>query len=355
MENKTDIHLTPTIRLTLTSYAIALITIGTVSNSLLLFTIIFRYKRRRVFMTRMKSLAEELKRPPSATHLKQVNKSLTLADELLVLLTICDLFCLWILVLRHTVLLLTSYDIRIHSQLLCKIHTYASMVCSNLSTALLCIFSVQRTICIKWPLVSYTWFSRSRLNICLFVSLLLILLKHAPVFYFFNIYQKGNDYYCDFALEDAHYFTIYYEFEFITHVIIGYLLLAVANVCLCVFLRDKRPNHSSSGSSSTSCTCTQRSLRKGGHNTGRIVLLFSTFQLITSVPFFVLIELNQVFGMRLFPARYAITVFYFTILAVLTNNALNYFLLLAISKRFREDSAEFLVNVFSYIRVRCAP
>ncbi|CAL8098789.1 unnamed protein product [Calicophoron daubneyi] len=356
MINETAYTLSQTTRDILFSYSLVIIIVGTIGNVLLLGTLIYKHvKQSQTSVTETNITTPDLCLQPHPTvkH-KPPKKGWSLADELLLLLTVSDILCLWVLAVRYSILLSTCYDIRVYNTAVCKIHMYLSMVCTNLANAFLCIFSVQRAICIRWPLANYTWLSRKRLNMCVGVSLVFILLKHVAVFYFFEVLEDEDGLQCESTLLESAVFRAYYNFEFATHVVIGYSILIVANICLCIALHQRGSLQAHSGNELNTLSGERLKTQisdsaTGGRNTARIILLFSIFQLITSVPFFVLLELSQLFELDIIPHEYRALTYYICTLAMFTNNAVNFFLLSSISERFRSDTKDFL----RYLKTKC--
>ncbi|KAA3680944.1 uncharacterized protein DEA37_0002524 [Paragonimus westermani] len=342
MDNHTIAELTEPERLTLYVYSVLLLVVGTVGNSLLLATVLFKKLRKPTLEV------NTIQCPAIARTVQKVHPAHTgsTADKLLLLLTFADLVCLWVLVLRYSLTLSAYGDVRLQNKFACKFHTFLSMVCSNLSIALLCIFSVHRAISIRWPLASYTWLSKRKLNACLFGAFVFILLKHAPALFIFSLVDLDVGVKCDIRPDTDTLGKAYYYLEFSTHCVLGYPILIVSNILLYVFLKRtlKRGITSMSGTSNRSTDTVTQSATTTGISIARVLLFFSWIQLITSVPFLIFIESSDQFGWDIIPDNRKLFVYFALLLAMLTNNGINFFIMIGISTKFRGDVRSLLVH-----------
>ncbi|KAA0189675.1 hypothetical protein FBUS_00501 [Fasciolopsis buskii] len=339
MDNKTVESLPDGVRCTIIIYTVILIAFGTVGNILLLSTIFYKRFRRSLptEATEMTAIGTQKLRTNSTSVVRTpitpaVQQRLSIADQLLSVLTVTDTLCLWIIVTRYLVHLSTDYDIRTYSVAACKFHTFLTMILSDASTAILCIFAAHRAVCIRYPLISHHWFTRSRMKIITLVAFLFIMSKHLPSLFLFTLLPIPNGLKCDVREDTSVYNQIYYNFEFITHAIFGYLCLIVANILLFVSLaytnRVQTAAQAGSGESPAS-----------GLQIARVILLFSFIQLITAVPFFILIELSGLYELFLLPDSTQLIMYYILTLAIFSNCGINFYMLLGISERFRKDFA----------------
>ncbi|KAG5448941.1 hypothetical protein CSKR_103439 [Clonorchis sinensis] len=347
MDNHSIDEISAPHRIGFITYSIILLVFGTVGNVLLLATVLYKNVRRS-------SPESRTEVPSNATVATSKHQGhVSIADKLLIMLTLSDLFCLWVLVLRYTVNLLTFGELRSASQFACLFHTYLSMCLSNLSIVFLCIFCVHRTAVIIWPFAIHTWLTGRCLNICLAVSTVAIFLKHIPVFFIFGLQDTGTQKKCDTTGEMPFIEQGYVYCEFITHCVLGYLILIVSNVCMCIALRKRHAQGfpltlpATSGENRGNILC--KSSRS--KNVAYVIALFSLLQLITSIPFFIVIELSSYVGVKLVPENQRLFVYFTLLLATFTNNAINYYVMVGISSKFRADTRK-LFELFCCLRFR---
>ncbi|KAA3679232.1 uncharacterized protein DEA37_0015010 [Paragonimus westermani] len=335
MDNHTIEEISKPVAVVMCVYSYFLLAMGTSGNILLLLTLLFKKHHRR------KPVPEIIPRHANLYPSCRVVSG-NASDRLLMLLTTSDLCCLWVLVLRYLIILTSGGDIRTVSDSFCKIHTFSSMVCSNLSIALLCIFSVHRTIGIQWPLVSHTWLTKKRLNTYLVFALMIILLKHTSVLFLFQLSEIGQRKKCDLNDQWPTLGKVYYNIEFSTHCCLGYSVLIISNICLFVALKRKTRKNlvTTSRDKSGPNDATHK-----GINTARTLLFFTIIQLLTSVPFLVVIEFNDQLNLQMVPEQHKLTVYFGLLLAMFTNNAINYFLMIGISKTFMNEARDYFIHL----------
>ncbi|TGZ55778.1 hypothetical protein CRM22_010322 [Opisthorchis felineus] len=334
MDNHSIDELSAPNRIGFITYSIILLVFGTVGNILLLATVLYKNLRRSPPESRTEVLSS------AAVATSKHKGRVSVADKLLVMLTLSDLFCLWVLVLRYTVNLLTFGDLRSASQFACLFHTYLSMCLSNLSIVLLCIFCVHRTAVIIWPFAIHTWLTRRCLNICLVVAIFAIFLKHIPVFFIFSLQDTGTQHKCDTTGEMPVVEQGYVYCEFITHCVLGYSVLIVSNVCMCIALQRRHTQGVPPALPKTAGEKRGNNLYKSNRSktVAYMIALFSLIQLITSIPFFIVIELSLYVGVKLVPENQRLFVYFALLLAMSTNNAVNYYVMVGISSKFRADT-----------------
>lgn len=349
MDNHSTAELTSVEHGSIFSYAIILITFGTIGNVLLILTICAKMFKKHIPKERSTAVTNLSVAPRVSIQTRSVLRlqKMSQADQLLMMLTVSDLLCLWILLLRHIIFLKTDWDIRIANSTACKLGTFIAFVFTDLSVAILCIFSVHRALLIQCPLHSHVWLTRTKINIACLVAVVFILVKHIPVLVFFD--NKSNDL-CDLIPSYQQSVEIYYKFEFATQCILGYLIMIVANIILFAAFHCKKDSNiathvgqakqgeSNAGSSS-------------GRNIARILLCFSAIQLVTSVPTYIFIELSGVFHLELIPRNRMLLTYYICCLATLTNSGINYYLLLVVSTKFRKDTK----NMYRALLHTCRP
>lgn len=366
MDNHTIEELHPVVRYVLFSYSVLLIFVGTISNIVLIIVLTFKINNKNQIKQQSKSNFNLSNRNSDADNLTKFKSKIkwrwkisSTANFLLILISIMDTSILLILVLRYSIHLATDKDIRTINDFFCYIHTYLSMVSTNMSLALLCLFAGHRAIAMHWPFFTRKWFTSTKLYaIVIFISLI-ILIKQIPVLLFFRVisYPSTNNNInqteCNIIPSKIRYAKFYYYFEFGSHTIMGYFVLIVFNVLLFITLTIGRkfPNKSmitnnnelidQSKKSSFSLTTNHNQ----GASAAKLLLCLSIFQVITSTPSFVLIELSGICQLNLISLEYELLVFYISFLLVCTNSSLNYFVYLIISKQFRLNNIIFFKHI----------
>ncbi|CAL8098793.1 unnamed protein product [Calicophoron daubneyi] len=355
-QNGTFPQLSLTSRYICLTYSILLLVFGTVGNILLVCTVIYKNVRKGESTCETQTTVDDGNKVSTRlTGRSKLRKHLfSPADQLLILLTASDLLCLWILVIRYTIDLGIQFDIRTASTVCCKIHVFLSFICSNVSIALLCVFAVHRALCIRWPLAAYTWLSRRVITASLIVTVIFITGKHFVLLFVFDVYKIDGGLYCD-AREPQLLILGHYYFEFATNAVLGYAILIVSNIMLYISVVSKKRLQSHSHTPFNGQSANQRCIQTGvqastGRHIARILLIFSILQLLTSTPFFVCIELSQLMRWSLVPAEHTFLVYYALLLAMFTNNAINYYVLLCISRQFRNISKEFWFRLLNHYK-----
>ncbi|CAH8840530.1 unnamed protein product [Trichobilharzia szidati] len=354
MSNSTFIDFGQPMTGILAIYSISIIIFGSLGNILILLTIshknyLLQYENGRSVDSSFNSSIYIIK---GIICIKSCKRS----ELLLILLTYTDFICLWILVLRYAIHLTTDQDIRTITLAGCLLHTYLSMVGSNLSVGLLGIFSVQRAIAIIWPMISKKWLTRKCLYICMIITLLIILIKHLPVFILLNIRQLAPSLYvCDINYKDDDNktkFKYYYYIEFSTHIVLGYVILIISNISLFICLNIQKRNKVANITTGNDTTTTQKLNRIRYMNSARLVLALSFYQVISSIPFFVLVELPSVSGSQIIPDKKRWLAYYITTLLLFTNNSYNFFITVYVSQHFRKSTKLMLLHTWNSLKCK---
>nr|CAH8840906.1 unnamed protein product [Trichobilharzia regenti] len=353
MSNSTFIDFGQPMTGILAIYSISVIIFGSLGNILILLTI----SHKNYLLQHENGRSVDSSFTSSIDIIKGIIciKSCKRSELLLILLTYADFICLWIIVLRYAIHLSADQDIRAITLTGCLLHTYLSMVGSNLSVGLLGIFSVQRAIAIIWPMISKKLLTRKCLYICMLITLLIILTKHLPVFILLNIRQLTPDLYvCDINYNDDDNktkFKYYYYIEFSTHIVLGYVILIISNISLFICLNIQKRNKISNVSIGNDST-TQKSNRIRYMNSARLVLALSFYQVISSIPFFVLVELPSVSGRQIIPSNKRWLAYYITTLLLFTNNSYNFFITVYVSQHFRKSTKLMLLHAWNSLKCK---
>ncbi|KAA3680947.1 uncharacterized protein DEA37_0002527 [Paragonimus westermani] len=282
------------------------------------------------------------------------------ADYLLFLVASSEFLCLWILVLRHVIYLGSDYDVRTFNQTICVTHTFISLVSTNLAVALLCFFSAHRVISVRWPLASARLITRRCLNWCLVGVFVTILCKQIPVIFLFRLLSSGSGRYSCEPVSSAELSVlrhVYTYYEYLSHSVFGYISLIFFNAALYFVLRkhyrsakfflelDRLP---STTRALAKLNVLHPKTCKDGVTVAKIILLLSSVQVLSTVPYFVLVELHRIHKWNLFSVRTQLIVHYVCILAVYTNSAFSYYFVIGLGKSFRAITLEMLRFIFRY-------
>ncbi|KAG5448940.1 hypothetical protein CSKR_103440 [Clonorchis sinensis] len=345
----------PFIRHFLVVYCFSLIILGVIGNVLLLSTLIYKQIRPRNLRSLSTKKTSAVSVGPAKRNWKGRFRFFTTADYLLFILVSCECICIWIVLLRYGIHLASGFDFATLSELGCKIHMFASRLVLNMTVAMMSIFSAHRMISMRWPLVTLERITRTRLNWLIICSFVLIISKQIPVFFLFRLDLENRDIHrCTASLEheDATLRQIYFYLEFSTHSGLGYFLLIAFNVTLYVTIKRYRRQNNRSRTDfivdgrAPSCSKRENNARSQGLTMTRIIMSLSLIQVVSTTPYFLLVEANKRLKLNFFPAEYEVLVFYTCILAVYTNNALNYYIILCISRKFRQLTMELIRLVF---------
>ncbi|KAA3680946.1 uncharacterized protein DEA37_0002526 [Paragonimus westermani] len=330
--------------------------LGCIGNVLLLGTLIYKQIATRIAnrQPRIRTSGSSITTYPTRSPTDRGVFFKSTADYLLFLVIGVEFLCLWILVLRHTIYLGWEYDVRTLDQASCVIHTFVSVFSTNMAVAVLCIFSAHRMVSMRWPLASVRLFTRRRLNWCLVGVCAVILCKQIPLLLLIRLLPAEQGKYKCEAVQNNEYITlrhVYNYCEFFSHSLLGYTSLVFFNATLYFVLR--KHNHSMKNSlkldsSQSSQTTTNKSragqprMHRDGTTASKIILLLSFVQVLSTLPYFLLVELHRIQKWNLFIGEQQVMVYYICILLVYTNSAFNYYLILGISKKFRTMTLEML-------------
>ncbi|THD28367.1 hypothetical protein D915_000855 [Fasciola hepatica] len=208
----------------------------------------------------------------------------------------------------------------------------------------------------RWPLLARKFITRFRLNCCLVGILAFISLKHVPVLFIYAGVEDPHSTNCatqPYAIAITA-DKVYRLFDFITHSIIGYSLMVLLNAILYSALRQYRalpevnstriltsPRHPVPSSAHK----TSAGVHRRGLAASRIILCLSVSQVISTIPYFILIELFGILKVNWLTPRNYLTLYYACVFTLFTNYVINYFVVLLISSRIRQISVEMFAGV----------
>ncbi|TGZ55780.1 hypothetical protein CRM22_010324 [Opisthorchis felineus] len=336
-------------------YFIILFSSGVVGNTLLLSTLIYKQFQPRYVNTSSRHGTLQVRAPIRFRSRKHRLRFQSTADYLLFLLVFCEFICIWLVLLRYGLHLIADTDLRNVSTFGCKLHVFLSQSAVNMTVAMMCIFSAHRMVSMRWPLGTMKRITRRCINWIIIGSLLSILLKQLPVFHLFYLDEVGEGVQKCIKSRDpkfAVYTAVYSYVEFGTHSALGYTLLVCFNSVLYYTVNRYRRQNWQKGRVAVSkmddaeITLKKTETRRVGLSASIVVISLSFVQVLSTIPYFLLIEINTRFKLNLFPVEYEFVVYYVSILTVFVNNAINYYLVLGISKKFRRLTWNLMLRVF---------
>ncbi|GAA55345.1 hypothetical protein CLF_107641 [Clonorchis sinensis] len=337
------------------AYFIILFSLGVVGNTLLLSTLIYKQFQPRHVNTSSRRGTLQVRAPIRFHPRKHRLRFHSTADYLLFLLVFCEFICIWLVLLRYGLHLIADTDLRNFSTFGCKLHVFLSQSAINMTVAMMCIFSAHRMVSMKWPLGTMKRITRRRLNWIIIGSLLSVLLKQLPVFHLFYRDEVGDGVQKCIKSRDPRlsvYINVYSYVEFGTHSALGYTLLVCFNSVLYYTVnRYRRQNRQKSIVGVSKMEDAEITLKKTESRRVRlsasiVIISLSFVQVLSTIPYFLLIELNTRFKLNLVPVEYQFVVYYASIFTVFVNNAINYYLVLSISKKFRQLTWKLILRVF---------
>lgn len=355
-------NITSTSKWIFLTYSASLLTFGTIGNVVLLVTLIYkRYCVKRVGSSRRRSSATL-----SISNVTTLNtqsysgprRQFSPADPLLSLLTCYQTACLWFFVFPQVLIYVINFDLTATNQSVCVIHRFLSRFCLNSSLVVMCVFSVYRAWSMKWPFSSTKWIDSKRLKVCMVGSHVFVLLKNLPSFWMVKVTETRQAKQCGLLSDQTRKtLVIFYHYtEMITHSIIGYTILAVCDALLYLTLR--KTNRSVRKLKTDEKRSYRISSREAGPSLSRhtegllasqVILGISAMQVLLSTPYFVIVQLGQAIKLNLIPTRFEAPIKTSLQLLVFTNWGLNYWVILCISRQFRQQTCYVLRCFFNFI------
>ncbi|KAA0189671.1 hypothetical protein FBUS_00500 [Fasciolopsis buskii] len=342
------------VRITFLVYSILLILFGCSGNVMLLTTLVYKQRRQQVPTRFHRSVSSQSSTGGTMPRYLRPGRGYftSTADYLLFLVTLCEFCCIWVVVLRYTVHLALGYDLRTRFKHGCVIQKFLTSFFTHVFVALLCVFLAQRAFSMRCPLLARKVITRFRLNCCLASILVFISLKHVPVLFIYADVKNSHTTNC--ATQPGRIAVtmdqVYRLFDFITHSVIGYGLMVVLNAVLYSALRKSRLSplarntriiNSPKPEILTDQKCNVGISRRG-LAASRIILCLSISQVISSIPYFVLIELFHMLKLNWLTPRNQLAIYYVCVFILFTNYVINYFVVLAVSSRIRQTSMKML-------------